>query len=410
MLAARAGVVCGPSAGGAMFNKSFSDLLEIGVHEASESVGLADAQGWRPTMEDAFVMELSAVAGRRVVAVFDGHGGSSVSRFGARELVPRLTAALAARDDGESAAALRAVFVDLDEALRGEGAQQGSYDQMGSTAVVVLVEAERLVCGWLGDSRAVLGRGGGAVALSFDHKPAGEAERARIMAAEGHVFRGRVNGMLAVSRALGDFLYKAQAQLPPGRQLVSSEADVTVTPRDAGGAADEFLVVACDGIWEKLTNDQACALVRAAWQRGVTSPAALSRKLVEWSLLCGSTDNMTCCVVVLDAARLDAVSEEAACEGLSAAGLSYPAALHAREVLKLRRAGVGALDEKGVLDLVESCGLARHAPAFAENRVDGECLLEVSEVEFAEDLAMPAADARFLALALGWWEKTTSWA
>ena len=49
MLAARAGVVCGPSAGGAMFNKSFSDLLEIGVHEASESVGLADAQGWRPT-------------------------------------------------------------------------------------------------------------------------------------------------------------------------------------------------------------------------------------------------------------------------------------------------------------------------------------------------------------------------
>lgn len=73
-----------------MFNKSFSDLLEIREASASSAVGLAEAQGWRPTMEDAFVMNLDAIPGCSVVAVFDGHGGSTVSAYGARELAPRL--------------------------------------------------------------------------------------------------------------------------------------------------------------------------------------------------------------------------------------------------------------------------------------------------------------------------------
>lgn len=390
---------------GTMFNKSFSDLLEIREASASSAVGLAEAQGWRPTMEDAFVMNLDAIPGCSVVAVFDGHGGSTVSAYGARELAPRLAAALGdCGGDGERA--LARVFLDLDAALRDE--HGAALDQMGSTVVCVLVAPDSLTCGWLGDSRAVLCAGGAAAPLSFDHKPQGDGERARIAAAEGHVFRGRVNGMLAVSRALGDFLYKARSDLGPEAQLVSCEAGAGRRARDA--ASDEFLVVACDGIWEKLTNDQACALVRAAWHAGSKTPEAAARKLVEWSLLCGSTDNMTCCVVVLDAAKLDAVSEADARRGLEAAGLSYPAALHARDVLGLRRAGVGAMDEKAVLGLVEACGLGRHAKAFAENRVDGECLLEVAEAEFVEDLHMAPADARFLALALGWWEKTTSWA
>ena len=66
---------------GTMFNKSFSDLLEIREASASSAVGLAEAQGWRPTMEDAFVMNLDAVPGCSVVAVFDGHGGSTVSAY-----------------------------------------------------------------------------------------------------------------------------------------------------------------------------------------------------------------------------------------------------------------------------------------------------------------------------------------
>ncbi|KAH8044311.1 protein serine/threonine phosphatase [Aureococcus anophagefferens] len=150
-------------------------------------------------MEDAFVMNLDAIPGCSVVAVFDGHGGSTVSAY-ARGSSRR--ARRGARRGGDGEARSR-VFLDLDAALRDE--HGAALDQMGSTVVCVLVAPDSLTCGWLGDSRAVLCAGGAAAPLSFDHKPQGDGERARIAAAEGHVFRGRVNGMLAVSRALGDF-------------------------------------------------------------------------------------------------------------------------------------------------------------------------------------------------------------
>ena len=55
-----------------------------------------------------------------------------------------------------------------------------------------------------GDSRAVLCRGGKAVTLSTDHKPAAPAERARILHAGGAVcHEGRLNGELTVARSIG---------------------------------------------------------------------------------------------------------------------------------------------------------------------------------------------------------------
>ena len=66
----------------------------------------------------------------------------------------------------------------------------------------------------------------------------------------------RVNGDLAVSRALGDFVYKLSKDLPPEKQQVSCEPDVHVHVRRAD--ADQFVVLACDGIWDVMTN-QECA-------------------------------------------------------------------------------------------------------------------------------------------------------
>lgn len=60
----------------------------------------------------------------------------------------------------------------------------------------------------MGDSRAILSVNGLAEPLSYDHKPANEAEAARIIAAGGWVEFNRVNGNLALSRALGDFIFK----------------------------------------------------------------------------------------------------------------------------------------------------------------------------------------------------------
>ena len=65
-----------------------------------------------------------------------------------------------------------------------------------------------IYCANAGDSRTVLSEKGNAVDLSYDHKPDLPGERSRIIKAGGEVMDGRVNGMLALSRAMGDFDYK----------------------------------------------------------------------------------------------------------------------------------------------------------------------------------------------------------
>jgi protein phosphatase 2C family protein 2/3 len=69
-------------------------------------------------------------------------------------------------------------------------------------------------------------------------------EKARISAAGGFVDFGRVNGNLALSRAIGDFEFKKTAELSPEQQIVTAYPDVTVHELSDD---DEFLVIACDG-------------------------------------------------------------------------------------------------------------------------------------------------------------------
>lgn len=69
-------------------------------------------------------------------------------------------------------------------------------------------------------------------------------EKARIVAAGGFVDYGRVNGNLALSRALGDFEFKRKADLSPEDQIVTAYPDVS---EHSFTQDDEFVVLACDG-------------------------------------------------------------------------------------------------------------------------------------------------------------------
>ena len=80
----------------------------------------------------------------------------------------------------------------------------------------------------------------------WTHADPHAGEKARITAAGGFVDFGRVNGNLALSRAIGDFEFKKSAELAPEQQIVTAYPDVTV--HDISDD-DEFLVVACDGNW-----------------------------------------------------------------------------------------------------------------------------------------------------------------
>lgn len=126
----------------------------------------------------------------------------------------------------------------------------------GCTAVTAHVHNGVIHVANAGDSRAVLSRGGEAIPLSHDHKPNDELEGARIRLAGGFVQDNRVNGNLNLSRAIGDMEYKQakdeqQNLLPPERQQVSVVPDVKTMPVDP---EMEFIILACDGIWDVMSN------------------------------------------------------------------------------------------------------------------------------------------------------------
>ncbi|KAG8928136.1 Protein phosphatase 2C 1, partial [Tulasnella sp. 408] len=131
-----------------------------------------------------------------------------------------------------------------------------------------------------GDARAVLSRSGRAVRLTYDHKGSDKKEVRRIQEAGGFVLNNRVNGVLAVTRSLGDTAMK--------EYVVGSPYTSTVEMNDA----DEFLIIACDGLWDVIEDQPAVELIRDC-----PSAQVAAETLVRHALDNFSHDNITVLVV-----------------------------------------------------------------------------------------------------------------
>jgi serine/threonine protein phosphatase PrpC len=149
--------------------------------------------------------------------------------------------------------AIRKGFLDLDEKIRQMPEFHHGEDKSGSTAVACLISPSHVYLINCGDSRAILVSNNEVVLGTYDHKPINPNERERIQNAGGSVMIQRVNGSLAVSRALGDYEYKCVEGRGPCEQLVSPEPEIYVREREHD--KDQFVVLACDGIWDVMTND-----------------------------------------------------------------------------------------------------------------------------------------------------------
>ncbi|KAF2759158.1 PP2C-domain-containing protein [Pseudovirgaria hyperparasitica] len=136
----------------------------------------------------------------------------------------------------------------------------------------------------VGDARIVLCRNGRALRLSYDHKGSDENEGRRVANAGGLILNNRVNGVLAVTRALGDAYMK---DLVTGHPYTTE----TVIQPDS----DEFLILACDGLWDVCSDQEAVDLVRH-----MQDPQAASKQLVDHALARFSTDNLSCMIVRFD--------------------------------------------------------------------------------------------------------------
>ncbi|GAA6063353.1 hypothetical protein JCM10212_004399 [Sporobolomyces blumeae] len=279
-------------------------------HDERLAWAVSEMQGWRLTMEDshAGILSLGTPEGQppapvkertSFFAVYDGHGGSTVAKFAGDTVHHRLAANEHAKKK-DWHAGLKRAFLETDEDLRANPDFRG--DPSGCTAVGIIVTPELdIVCANAGDSRSVMSVGGEAKPLSFDHKPTNQDETSRITAAGGFVEFGRVNGNLALSRALGDFEFKQSPNLPAEQQIVTADPDLT---SHSHTSEDEFVVVACDGIWDVLTSQQVIDYVRLAISLGHSlehvCESIMDRCLApdsDWGGV--GCDNMTMMVVAL---------------------------------------------------------------------------------------------------------------
>lgn len=274
-------------------------------------VGVAGLQGFRQKMEDEECVkyDLGELVSQgqlscQFYAVYDGHGGRQCARFLASRLHESFThqVYLQSPDLRISKSPDRAVydalfrsFVLTDRAFLHFYGSHGRTVSPGCATIAVIHIHDTLYAAGCGDARAVVCRDGSAVELSDDHKPGRPDEVKRIEASGGFVRAKRVLGRLAVSRALGDLEYKNVGT--DKAPVVLGEPEIRVlklTPQD------EFLLLACDGLFDVFTSDQAVQFAKEALVNHNGNPQAVAEALISEAIDGRkSRDNVTAIVVLL---------------------------------------------------------------------------------------------------------------
>ena len=302
-------------------------------------------QGWRKRMEDAHITEISQGKSSEldVFGVFDGHGGKEISQF----VTHHFTKELIVNKNylkGDLQSAIKDTFIKMDEIMQtNEGKEEikqyarkskeeddlqskvepqnsqmamlaqlvGQKDpesddiamRTGCTGCVCVIDEmyKKMYFANAGDSRVVLCKNGNAIAMSTDHKPELESEKDRIYKADGWITDGRVKGNLNLTRGLGDLDYKQNKKLKPEEQMITSNPDIKI--EDFSNDVD-FIIIGCDGIWDCLTNQQACDFVKNRYN----NQEKLSKIIEEMmDSICANDlynetgvgcDNMTCMIIV----------------------------------------------------------------------------------------------------------------
>lgn len=230
--------------------------------------GHADAIGRRPTMEDACVC-IGEFAGPRTqyYAVFDGHGGREASSYCAERLHSLIASKYV---KGQPLGPIIAKSIhEINQNVI------STWEYAGTTAAIAIIADDKIYTANVGDSRVILIYDNKATRLSVDHKATVPKERRAILKRGGSIFQGRVNGMLMLSRAIGDATVA---------RYISDEPFQTETPFKEGMK----LILACDGVWDVMSDQNAADIFLHSSQ-----PVDAARAIKNEALKRGSMDNVS---------------------------------------------------------------------------------------------------------------------
>lgn len=257
------------------------------INVGGPTYGVSCKKGRRDILEDAYriIPNFQGHPRQAFFGVFDGHSGCSAVEYVAENLPQEIASAIEASQKGDDLIeeAVTSAFLATDA-----GFLRKDVDS-GASCATAIVRNGYLVVANAGDCRIVMSRAGKAEALTQDHKAEREDERQRIEKLGGYVdcFNGvwRVQGVLAVSRGFGDRHLK---EFIPAKPEVKK---LPLTPEC------EFLILASDGLWDKVGNQEAVDCARAVLEdpnrcrtgeAGVESNASVETSNVQMP---GSTSN-----------------------------------------------------------------------------------------------------------------------
>jgi len=326
-----------PSTAGPGAIAKMTEGRETQVGQLIVSVGSATWQGNKEVQEDRYMIDMhfETSDGQKVVGfcVLDGHSGSLCADALVESLPRNLGKAISKVELSDDALShiLTEEVVKTDEEFLCKAREREVLD--GSTGLICLIYpsegrkgGQRMMLANIGDSRAVLCRSQNgklhAVRLTDDHKPGRADEQRRIEQNGGVVdhkgvwrvftpgpasFGGRnILWGLAVSRAFGDLLMKEPQRYGCAGaigELVTAVPEIHTY--DLKPESDRFLILACDGIWDVLT-DEAAVSVCTEHQTADLAAHALIRRAFE----VGSDDNLTALVVAWQQADSEAPKED----------------------------------------------------------------------------------------------------
>eukprot|EP00005_Dracoamoeba_jomungandri_P005332 CAMPEP_0174251742 /NCGR_PEP_ID=MMETSP0439-20130205/1469_1 /TAXON_ID=0 /ORGANISM="Stereomyxa ramosa, Strain Chinc5" /LENGTH=371 /DNA_ID=CAMNT_0015332141 /DNA_START=1 /DNA_END=1116 /DNA_ORIENTATION=- len=243
--------------------------------------------------------------------VFDGHGGDTASEYVQSNLHNLFAAKIKNSSEPiDYAQCLRESFLQVEEEWLAK--VSSSLDSSGTTAAVAVVIDDELIVGNVGDSEIVIcTEDTQAHTLSELHHPKkNENEKQRVQDVGGRLFMDRVGHpvfnpsvmSIAVSRAIGDYGYKAK-ELTMGKNsgLIADPFidQVTLTTNH------RFIIIACDGLWDVMTAQEAADFVMEHYPQTGKGKVTFQKcqevvdSLVQTAYEKGSTDNITALLVLV---------------------------------------------------------------------------------------------------------------
>lgn len=238
--------------------------------------GECSTTGRRQSQEDTSNCDVSFP----YFAIHDGHGFGGLTKMSVsnrlKEDTPELVSNLVAFPDNYDG-----IYVELNNKYIDDKHRDGS------TSTLIIADGENLRCYNVGDSEAYLfDTDGNYTELTKVHKPTDPMERALVESRGGKVLNNRVNGILAVSRAFGDYSIHKAITAEPHYSCTKIEDNHT------------YLVLASDGLYDALDPSDI-----SVFFEGNDDPCTIARNLVIKAYLLGSTDNITVQVVKIQRNR-----------------------------------------------------------------------------------------------------------